>query len=117
MKRELIQNTRVIPCSSGDVIDREGMLSAVFAANVTAGTKVAIAVTHCDTKDGTFTNVTDPIVVMGADAIEVSAPQVVNFDLDLIGCKQFIKVTATLTGTGAAATYAIALGDAAKAPV
>lgn len=117
MKRENIQNTRVIPCANGDVIDRAGMLSAVFAAKVTAGTKVAIAITHSDTSGGSFTPVTDQVAIIGPAEVAVTAPQIVNFDIDLIGCKQFIKITATLSGSDADATYAIALGDAANAPV
>lgn len=117
MKREHIQNTRVIPCANGEVIDREGMLSAVFAANVTAGDKIAIAITHCDTSDGSFTDVTDQAAMIGPAEVDVTAPQIVNFDIDLIGCKQFIKITATLSGSGADATYAVALGDAADSPV
>lgn len=118
MKRELVQNIKVTPYTSGEAIDREGFLSAIFAAKVTAGEKVKIAVTHSDTSDGTFEAVPDDFIVIGkSDEAEVTAPATVNFDLDLLGCKQYIKVTATLTGTGAAATYAVALGDPANMPV
>ena len=118
MKRELIQNVKVMPYTSGAEIDREGYLSAILAANVTAGEKVTIAVTHSDTSGGTFEAVADTGLIVGGKAeIEVAAPADVNFDLDLVGCKRFVKITATLTGSGAAATYAVALGDAVEVPV
>lgn len=118
MKRENIQSHKIIPCASGDVIDRQGFFSAIFAANVSKGTLTAIKVSHCDTADGTFEEVADPYVVVkkGPEA-EVEAPAVANFDLDLVGCKQYIKIEATITGEGAAATYAIGLGDAVEQPV
>lgn len=118
MKRALIQNVKVIPCADGEVVDREGYLSAIFAANVSAGTLSGVKISHSDTADGTFEEVGDPYVVVkkGPEA-DVEAPATVNFDLDLVGCKQFIKVEAVLTGDGAAATYAVALGDAVEQPV
>lgn len=118
MKRELLKNIKVIPYTSGTAIDRESFLSAVVAASVTAGAKVKIEVTHCDTENGSYTNVTDKLIVVdGTNEAEITAPATVNFDLDLIGCKRFIKITATLTGDSAAATYAVVLGDPAEMPV
>lgn len=118
MKRELIQNIKVMPYSSGDAIDREGFLSAILAAKVSAGEKLSIAVTHCDTDSGSFEAVTDTrLIVGGSNEVSVEAGAEVNYDLDLVGCKRYIKITASLTGSGAAATYAVALGDAAEVPV
>lgn len=118
MKRQLIQNVKVMPYTSGDVIDRRGFLSAILAAKVSAGEMVAIKVAHCDTAAGTFEDVKDEFIVVGSKPeAAVAAGDDVNFDLDLVGCKQFIKITATLTGADAAATYAVALGDAVEVPV
>ena len=58
MKRELFDNVMVIANASGAVIDREGFLSAVFAADVGAftgeptGATLSIKVEHCDTDSG-----------------------------------------------------------------
>ena len=45
-----------------------------------------------------------------------AATKVVAVELDLVGCKQYIKVTVT-PGGSAAATYALVLGDPARMPV
>ena len=61
MKRELIQNIKVIPYKSGDAIDRERFLSGVLAVSLGAATgeptgiTVKIAVTECDTQAGGYT--------------------------------------------------------------
>ena len=85
MKRALIQNVKVMPYTLETAIDREGYLSAILAASVTAGTSA-----------------------------KVSATALVNFDIDLVGCKRYIKINVTGPTT---ATYAVALGDPVEAPV
>lgn len=118
MKRQLIQSNKIIPCTSGEAIDREGFLSAIFAAKIGKGTLSAIAITHCDTADGTFEDVPDPMVIVkNGPTGDIKEGEIANFDIDLVGCKRFIKITASLTGTDAAATYAVALGDSVEAPV
>jgi hypothetical protein len=134
MKRELIENVKVVPYASGAVIDRDGFLSGIFAASVGSITgsptaaKLKIAVTESDTSDGNYAACADPrVIVEGTDEweidLEASAPALnINVDLDLVGCKRFVKVTATVTltgGTTPASTnaYAIALGDAQVTPV
>lgn len=123
MKRELIQNVKVIPYTNGDAIDREGFLSAVCAVKAAAAGDMTVAVTHSDTATGTFENVPDACLFVGggASASDLKAGDIANFDIDLVGCKQFVKLTAS----GAAATpasggtlaCAVVLGDPAQAPV
>ena len=60
MKRELIENVKVVPYASGTVIDRDGFLSGIFAASIGSITgtptaaKLKIAVTESDTSGGTY---------------------------------------------------------------
>lgn len=123
MKRELIQNTKVLPYTSGDAIDKAGFLSGVIGAVIGTEGALTLTVTHCDIADGTFVAVTDKQLfpekqttggVFTTDTLK--AGNVVNIDIDLLGLKDFIKVTAS----GAAATgttLAIALGDSHVQPV
>ncbi len=123
MKRELIQNVKVIPYTNGDAIDREGFLSAVCAVKAAAAGDMTVALTHSDTATGDFVAVPDTckFVGGGASATGLKAADIANFDIDLVGCKQFVK----LTVSGAAATVAegatlgcsLVLGDPAQAPV
>lgn len=118
MKRELIQNVKAVPYTSGDTIDRGGFLSAVVAVAAAADGDVKLEVTHADTAEGDFVAVPDTrLVVDGkAEVTGLKAKDIANFDLDLVGCKQFIKVTVS----GAAAeggACAVVLGDPAQAPV
>lgn len=60
----------------------------------------------------------------GAVAVEVDAAggSLVNFDLDLLGCKKYVKATVSVVCTGGSspsctATAALALGDADEVPV
>ena len=112
MKRELYNNVKLIPGGTAVAIDRSGFLSAIVAASVTTaadGQKVAFSVTHCDTQDGEFVAVDD-------DHIGIDGPlrDMLNVDIDLLGCKQYIKITPT---TEATVVYAVVLGDPAQAPV
>lgn len=118
MKKELLQNIKTIPYTSGNVIDRTGFLSAVVAVAAAAAGDVKIVVTHADAADGTFEAVTDTGLIVGGtdEATGLAANDVANFDLDLVGCKPFIKVT--LSGTAAAdAAAAVVLGDHNTQPV
>lgn len=137
MKRELIQNIKVIPYKSGGAIDRERFLSGVLAVSLGAATgeptgiTVKIAVTECDTQAGGYTAVKDKHVFIdhtadGEGAITLTADksgnELHNLDLDLAGCKKFIKITVTVNCAGVStpkcdATCAIALGDNAVQPV
>ncbi len=126
MKRNLIQNVKAIPYTSGSVIDRTGFLSAVVAVSALTAGGVKLEVTHADTATGTFEAVTDErLVVGGANEVkDLKAGDIANFDLDLLGCKNFIKVTlsgdAAATGSGDAAktaACAVVLGDHNTQPV
>lgn len=122
MKRELIQNTKVQPYTSGDAIERTGFLSGVIGAVIGTAGALTVTVAHSDDRT-TFENVTDVLVfpekqteggVFTTDAL--AAGDIVNIDVDLVGLKNFVKFTAS----GAAATgttLAIALGDKSVQPV
>lgn len=60
MKRELLENVKVQPYTSGDAIDREGYLSAVLGVSLGAATgtptgiTVKVTFTECDTEGGSY---------------------------------------------------------------
>lgn len=132
MKRALLSNVRVIPAAENVAIDRSGILSAIVAANVTdiaGGNTIKFEILTSDTADGTFEKVLDErlfldntkeekdgegkVVGYYAEAT-VAADEVLNLDIDLLGCKQFIQVKVTSAAT---AVYAVALGDSNIMPV
>lgn len=118
MKRELLQNVKTLPYTSGSVIDRAGFLSAVIAVAAAAAGDMKVAITHSDTADGTFEAVSDEKLFVDSsdEAKGLEANEVADFDVDLLGCKQFIKVT--LSGTASAnAACAVVLGDKNTQPV
>lgn len=137
MKRELLENVKVQPYTSDDAIDREGYLSAVLGVSLGAATgtptgiTVKVTFTECDTKDGSYTPVADKLVVPGkttddTGAVTIEADpagsELHNIDIDLVGCKQFIKATVAVectdgTSPSCTATCAIALGDKNVQPV
>ena len=137
MKRELLENVKVQPYTSGDAIDREGYLSAVLGVSLGAATgtptgiTVKVTFTECDTEGGSYTPVADQLVVPGkttddTGAVTIEADpagsELHNIDIDLVGCKQFIKATVAVECTGGTspsctATCAIALGDKNVQPV
>lgn len=138
MKRALIQNIKVYPYTSGEAIDRERFLSGVLAVKVgtptgsPTGLAVKVTLTESDTADGTFTPASDKLIPVGnkpldddgsiSIATDAQGGALVNLDLDLVGCKKYIKAAYSVVctgGTSAActATAAVALGDAAEMPV
>ena len=136
MKRELFDNVMVIAKASGAVIDREGYLSAVFAADVGSftgnptGATLSIKVEHCDTDSGSFVAVPDTKLDPEHTSVEGKLPDIavadgdaVQVNIDLLGCKRYIKITPTISfegGTSPAAENAadaLVLGDPAEAPV
>lgn len=136
MKRQLFKNVSVVVTPSGKVVDREGFLSAILAVSVgeVTGTpdKVTLSVKleHADTKDGEFKEVPDTMlnpeqatVQGGIPDREIESGQELAIDIDLLGCKKFIKVTPTITFKGgttpaaAGAGYAMVLGDPSESPV
>ena len=137
MKRELLENVKVQPYTSGDAIDREGYLSAVLGVSLGAATgtptgiTVKVTFTECDTEGGSYTPVADKLVVPGKTTDDTGAvtleaapagSELPTTDIDLVGCKQFIKATVAVECTGGTspsctATCAIALGDKNVQPV
>lgn len=135
MKRELIQNVKVTPYTSENAIDRDGFLSAVLGVLVGTPTgsptdlAVKLTVTECDTKSGSYTPAADKLIPVdkaldadGSISLDTAAGgALVNFDLDLVGCKQFIKIKVEVVCTGdssasCTATAALVLGDKAYTP-
>lgn len=136
MKRELFDNVLVIPGASGTAIDREGFLSAIFSADVgtftgdPTGASLSIKVEHCDEESGSYVTVPDTKLDPEHTAADGMLPTVavadgdsVQFNIDLLGCKRYIKITPTITFEGGtspeagSAAYALALGDPMEAPV
>ena len=130
MKRELLENVKVQPYTSGDAIDREGYLSAVLGVSLGAATgtptgiTVKVTFTECDTEGGSYTPVADKLVVPGkttddTGAVTIEADpagsELHNIDIDLVGCKQ-LECTGG-TSPSCTATCAIALGDKNVQPV
>ena len=118
MKRALFEHIQVTPYTSGAAIDRAGYLSAVLGAAVTASGTLTIAVTHCDTVGGAYETVADECQGVGSPLTNIPVTADINtmIPLELLGCKRYVKIAIT-AGGGAAATYALALGDAAALPV
>ena len=138
MKRALIQSVKVTPYTSEDAINREGFLSGILAVKVGSpsgsptGLAVKLTITESDQQSPGFAPVQDKLVCVGNapldDAGVISAStaaeggELVNFDLDLVGLKQYVKVKVEVTCTGGSspsctATAALALGDASEVPV
>ncbi|GHU57283.1 hypothetical protein AGMMS49975_22540 [Clostridia bacterium] len=122
MKRELLQNTKVQPYTSGAVIDRFGFLSAILGAVIGTNGTLTVTVTHSD--DGTtFVAVPDKLVfpettstsgVLNIDTLTVG--DIINIDVDLVGLKPYVKFT--VSGAAAASTtLAIVIGDSDEQPV
>ena len=99
MKRNLYESIKIKQSASGAAVDRDGCLSAVFAADVSAisgsptSSGVSIAVTHCDTESGTYTAVDDERLFVGCKAEQaVAVGKQTIWNIDLLACKRYIKV-------------------------
>lgn len=119
MKRELFENVKVIPGGTGTVIDRTGFLSAVLGISAKEADTVKIKVEHADTAEGTFEVLDDPFAgVTGAlKDIAIEDGVTVNVCIDLVGCRQYIRISAEGSVEGQTISSAVVLGDPAKAPV
>ncbi len=134
MKRALLENNRVV--LEPGIVDRNGFLSAVYAlkasGEIAEGTTASVTVTHCDTADGEFVPVADaevyqPLWVDGKkpgklEGIRLAADEDINIDVDLLGCKRFVKFTPSFSdkdGGAAEVTHvsALVLGDSTGVPV
>ena len=116
MKRALFDTVTVLPFASGNVVDRTGYESAVLAVTVEASqtaTADSTAGPYEPVKDSRIF-VDNPVNEDGEAVIEneAEAQAVANLDIDLIGCKSCVKITATNGTIGA-----LALGDATNCPV
>lgn len=122
MKRELLQNVKVFPYTSGDAINRSGFLSGVIGAKIGTAGELTLTVTHSD-NDSDYVPVTDVQVFPEKQTEggtftteELEQNDVIDIDIDFVGLKDFVKITAS--GTGAASTtLALALGDKNTQPV
>lgn len=135
MKRALFQSVLVLPYKSGNVIDREGYLSAAVGTIVAPSAEVKVTVEHSD--DGTtFVPVADErvfpekqteggVLTFTAPTAAAAAAEIgkeaegsvasgisVNIDVDLLGLKQFVKLTVE-----GSESLAVALGDSRVQPV
>lgn len=124
MKRELFENVKVIPGGTAAVIDRSGFLSAIIGAAVDAPEegkeaglkKLSFTVTHADAEDGEYAPVADPYIGINGPLGEISVSEggIVNVEIDLLGCKRYLKITPSTDA--ATVNYAVVLGDPTKAP-
>lgn len=122
MKRELLQNVKVQPLTSGNAVEKTGFLSGIIGAVIGTAGALTITITHSD-DNATYEAVTDKMVFPDKQTEggtftteELAKDDVVNIDVDLAGLKNYVKITAS----GAAAsgtTLAIALGDKNVQPV
>jgi hypothetical protein len=124
MKRILFDTVYSLPYTQGDVIDRNGYLSLVFAQDIgeTELDELVITVTHSDTEGGDFEATTDERLIVGYPRIPVEGSGIVNVNIDLLGCKRYVKITSsaeptTETETSSAAACTVTLGDAQYLPV
>ena len=126
MKRALFQNVTIAPYNTGAVIDRNNFLSAIVAAAVAEPGDLILTVTHSDTETGTFEPAADmrleandkgTFTVDGKITVpDLSEGDLANVEIDLVGCKRFIKIAAAGEAAEDAA-LAYALGDAQYTPV
>ena len=116
MKRELIQNVKVQPYTSGAALDRTGFLSGVIGAVIGTAGALTLTITHSD-DNSSYEAVTEKQTEGGTFTTEeLEVGDVVNIDIDLLGLKNYVKITAS----GAAATsttLAVVLGDKHVQPV
>lgn len=139
MKRILFESIKTMPYTPDQPVNRLGALSSVLGIQVSAAdpnTVATITVSHCDTVGGTYAPVLDERLfldntIVGRDSagkitqastvVPVAAGELLNLDIDLIGCDQFVKINAEYSAAGVAATvtatYALTLGDYNSPPL
>jgi len=113
MKRALFDTVKVRPHAIADAIDREAYLSLVLGIVCSAATatpSVTFKLQHAATSDGSFVDVPDELAIITKQPISLAKNGVYQLNVDLLGCKRFVKVVPTIEGTATLA-YALALGD------
>jgi hypothetical protein len=131
MKHSMLKTVQVVPYSGAEapVVDRLGYLSAILGVNIGKITgapisaKLSVSLLHSDTEEGSFVAVEDPMLYIG-DPLPGSVQEetLYNIDIDLLACKRYIKVSASValeggTDAAASAACALALGDKTSNPV
>lgn len=122
MKRNLFENIKVQPYTSGSAIYKLGFLSAVIGAMIGTTGDLTFTVTHSD--DGTtFEPVADECVFPETKTTggvytlkDLTKDDVINLDIDLLSLKDYVKI-AISGGASGSTTLALALGDAKEMPV
>jgi hypothetical protein len=117
---------KVTPYQSQEVVDRKGFVSGTLAVRMTQAGALTVQVLHSDTANSGFAPVIDfflnPDGAVATDALEgiayrnfaAQTGDVVNFDLDLLSLKRFIRIKIDNTGEG---EYAFALLDPMHVPL
>ena len=119
MKRTLFEQIKVLPYEAGYSIERNGCLSAVLGIECSEATgtpTMTVALSHCDTEDGVFDGVPDTRALLFQQPVALAEGGVYNLNIDMLGCKRFVKITPTIIGT-ATCVYALAVGDGDHHPV
>lgn len=120
MKRALFDTVTVLPFESESVTGRMGYESAILALTISNGAEATVKVEHSDVEAGPFEAVKDsrlfidnPVDKDGNAVVKNEAEEeaVANLSIDLIGCKEYIKITVT-----GAEAVALALGDSTYQP-
>lgn len=141
MKRALFENVKVIPNGVKVAVDRSGFLSAVLGITIESITgnptasNLSVQLEHSDTETGEFKPVEDTllgidheVIISGGKGtgklkpISIEDTTTINIDLDLVGCKPFIKITVGVVFEGGSSpaadiSSALVLGDSAFTPV
>lgn len=143
MKRELFEGVAVIPEAvasvSGQVagalpdgdsklIDRQGFLSAVLGVaigDVTGtpkATMISVDILTGDLDDGSDLKPLDDAFAVPLKGGTAQPNELHNIDIDLLGCKRYIKVVPKIAFDGGSApaldaSFALALGDKDFQPV
>lgn len=134
MKRQLLECAQVFPYTQETVMDRLGFLSAIVGIHVLSADADAMATVtlhHSDTDSGSYERVVDARSFLDKGQLErdlmgkplgafveipIKPGELVNVDVDLLGCARFIKIHVEYTGT-VDASLAIALGDSNQVPL
>lgn len=122
MKRNLFENIKVQPYTSGLSVKKACFLSAVIGIMIGTTGDLTFTVTHSD-DDLTFEPVTDECVFPETKTTggvytlkDLTKDDIVNLDIDLLGLKDYVKIAVSGTAAGNT-TLALALGDASEMPV